>query len=140
MIKTYSRLLQYSRRSITSAKISVCALLYERYFLMRLNLYSEQKNRLRVFVMWTLKFSCESNQTPTFRALFIVATLVSPVVRVSRLTLLSCWRVSINMTSVLLSLSFSQSACIHTLMVRIHCSMACTAFTSLRELSGLKEG
>ena len=96
---------------------------------MHLILYSEQKNRLRVFVMWTLKFSCDSNQTPTLRTLFTVATLASPIVRVSRLTLLSCWRVSINMTSVLLSLSFSQSACIHTLMVRIHCSTACTAST-----------
>ena len=140
MIKTYSRLLQYSRRSITSAKISVCALLYEMYFLMHLILYSEQKNRLRVFIMWTLKFSCESNQTQTFRTLFTVATLVSPIVRVSRLTLLSCCRVRINMTSVLLPLSLSQSACIHTLMVQIHCSMACSASTSLRELSGLKEG
>jgi len=68
---------------------------------MRLILYSEQKDRLRVFVMWTLKFSCESSQTPRFRALFTIATLVSPTVRVPRLTLLSCWQVPINMTSVL---------------------------------------
>ena len=55
--------------------------MYERYFLMRLILYSEQKDRLHVLVMWTLKFSCESNQTPRFRALFTIATLVSPTVR-----------------------------------------------------------
>ena len=106
---------------------------------MRLILYGEQKDRLYVLVMWTLKFSCESNQTPRFRALFTIATLVSPTVRVPRLTLLSCWRVTINVTSVLFSLSFSLSACIHALMARIHCSMACTASASRRELSGWRK-
>ena len=97
------------------------------------------EDRLHVFVMWTWKFSCESNQTPRFRALFTIATLVSPTVRVPRLTLLSCWRVPINMTSVLFSLSFSLSDCINAFVARIHCAMACTASASLRELSGLKE-
>ena len=80
----------------------------ERYFLMRLILYIEQKDRLHVLVIWTLKFSCETNQTPRFRALFTVATLVSPTVRVRKLTLLSCWRVPINMTSDLFSLGLRE--------------------------------
>ena len=63
--------------------------------------------------MWTLKFNCESNQTQRFRTLFTIATLVSPTVRVPRLTLLSCWQVPIyNMSSVLFSLSFSLSGCL----------------------------
>ena len=82
--------------------------MYERYFLMRLILYIEQKDRLHVLVIWTLKFSCETNQTPRFRALFTVATLVSPTVRVRKLTLLSCWRVPINMTSDLFSLGLRE--------------------------------
>ena len=87
--------------------------MHKRYFLMRLILYSKQKDRLHVLVMWTLKFNCESNQTPRFRALFTIATLVSPTVRVPRLTLLSCWRVPVyNMSSVLFSLSFILSACL----------------------------